>query len=193
MEPETTNAADARRQLEQRRTQAQAEQDNLALLAEVRAVLSEVNPDLKWRTPEPAVESGSLCKKPFDRVDGAGTAILTSGGAFGAISDADWPRAWAAVKAVAAKRGYGDENVLKDEPGGHQVSVYDKDGSELSVGTGVNTTATVYGACYLEDPSADGPSTTGAGAGWREAGARGVWSCPDTGSRLGRMRELDGW
>jgi hypothetical protein len=140
---------DARQQLELRRSEAQAKRDNLSLLAEVREALSRVTPSLRWRTPEPVVDSGSLCKEPFDAVDGAGTLNLTSGGALGAIPDADWPRAWEAVKEVAARRGYGDEHTLKDEPGGHQVSVYDEDGSELSVGTGVNTVATIYGACYL--------------------------------------------
>ncbi|KRE42313.1 hypothetical protein ASG74_07680 [Knoellia sp. Soil729] len=146
---DTGGNVDARQQLESRRSEAQAKRDNLSLLAEVREALSRVSPSLRWRTPEPAVESGSLCKEPFDAVDGAGTLNLTSGGALGAIPDTDWPRAWEAVKEVAAKRGYGDEHTLKDEPGGHQMSVYDKDGSELSVGTGVNTVATIYGACYL--------------------------------------------
>jgi len=147
--PESGDNVDARQQLESRRSEAEAKRDNLALLAEVREALSRVNPSLAWRTTEPAVDSGSLCKEPFDAVDGAGTLNLTSGGALGAIPDTDWPRAWEAVKEVAAKRGYGDEQTLKDEPGGHQMSVYDKDGSELSVGTGVNTVATIYGACYL--------------------------------------------
>lgn len=45
---------------------------------------------------------------------------------------------------------FGDENVLLDEPGEHQVSLYDKDGAELSVGTGVNTVATIYSGCHLK-------------------------------------------
>ena len=91
-------------------------------------------------------------RRPRGRVgvDGATTQVLQSGGAFGAVPDADWPRAWEAVKKVASARGFGDENVLKDDAGEHQVSLYDKDGTELSVGTGVNTVATVYGACHLE-------------------------------------------
>lgn len=146
----TGENVDARQQLESRRSSAEAERDNLALLREVRAALSEVAPALQWRAPEPTVESGSLCKKPFDDIDGAGTLTLTSGGALGAVPDADWPRAWAAVKEVAAARGFGDENVLKDAPGQHQASLYDEDGAELSVGTGANTVATIYGACHLE-------------------------------------------
>lgn len=148
---ESAAGEEGRQQLESRRTSAEAERDNLALLAEVRATLTEVTPALAWRTPAPAVDSGSLCRKPFDEVDGAGALNLTSGGAFGAIPDADWPRAWAAVRKVAAERGYGDEHTLKDEPGAHQVSLYDEDGAELSVGTGVNTVATIYGACHLTD------------------------------------------
>ena len=140
---------DARQQLESRRSEAEAQRDNLALLAEVREALSQVNPALRWRTPEPAVESGSACKEPFDAVDGAGTLNLTSGGALGAIHDLGRLAYRMELKEVAAKRGYGDEHTLKDEPGAHQMSVYDKDGSELSVGTGVNTVATIYGACYL--------------------------------------------
>ncbi len=146
----TGENVDARQQLESRRSSAEAERDGLALLAEVRAALSEVAPSLQWRTPAPTVESGSLCKKPFDAVDGATSLVLESGGALGSIPDADWPRAWEAVKQVAAKRGYGDEHTLKDEPGEHQMSLYDEDGAELSVGTGVNTVASIYGACHLE-------------------------------------------
>ncbi len=146
----TGENVDARQQLESRRSSAEAERDNLALLAEVREALSEVAPGLRWRDDAPTVKSGSLCKEPFDAVDGATAQVLESGGAFGPIPDADWPRAWAAVKEVAAKRGYGDEHTLKDAPGAHQVSLYDEDGSELSVGTGVNTVASIYGACYLE-------------------------------------------
>lgn len=145
-----TGDAGPRQQLEARRTSSVAEADNLALLAELRTALNDVAPGLKWRTPEPAVESGSGCKEPFSGIDGTGTRILTSGDAFGGIPEADWDRAWEAVKAVAAKRGYGDELTLLDKPGEHQMSVYDKDGSELSVGTGVNTVATIYGACYFE-------------------------------------------
>ena len=146
----TGENVDARQQLESRRSSAEAERDNLALLTEVRAALSEVAPALQWRTPAPTVESGSLCKKPFDGVEGATSQVLESGGALGSIPDADWPRAWAAVKQVAAERGYGDEHTLKDEPGEHQMSLYDEDGAELSVGTGVNTVASIYGACHLE-------------------------------------------
>lgn len=146
----TGETVDPQQQLDARRSGAEAERDNLALLTEVRVALSEVAPGLTWRTDAPVVESGSLCKKPFDGVDGATTQVLQSGGAFGAVPDADWPRAWEAVKKVASARGFGDENVLKDAAGEHQVSLYDKDGTELSVGTGVNTVATVYGACHLE-------------------------------------------
>lgn len=141
---------DARQQLESRRSASQAQQDNLAFLGEVRTALSEVTPALKWRTPAPAVESGSGCKEPFSQIEGTTSEVLTSGGAFGGIPEADWDRAWEAVKAAAAKRGYGDEHILLDKPGEHQMSLYDKDGSELSVGTGANTVASIYGACYLE-------------------------------------------
>ncbi len=141
---------DPRQQLEGRRAASVAQADNLALLAEVRTALSEVAPGLAWRTPEPVVEAGSGCKDPFGGIKGAGTLSLDSGGATGGIPEADWDRAWEAVKAVAAKRGYGDEHTLLDKPGEHQMSLYDKDGSELSVGTGTNTVASIYGACYLE-------------------------------------------
>ncbi|EAQ00277.1 hypothetical protein JNB_08899 [Janibacter sp. HTCC2649] len=141
---------DTQQQLESRRTSAQAQRDNLALLSEVRSALSEVAPALAWRSPAPTVESGSGCKEPFSQVDGATSEVLTSGGALGGIPEADWDRAWEAVKAVAAKRGYGDEHTLLDKPGEHQMSLYDEDGSELSVGTGANTVASIYGACYLE-------------------------------------------
>jgi hypothetical protein len=141
---------DARQQLESRRTSAQAQRDNLALLSEVRSALSEVAPGLAWRAPAPTVESGSGCKEPFSQVDGTTSEVLTSGGAVGGIPDADWDRAWGAVKEVATKRGYGDEHTLLDKPGEHQMSLYDQDGSELSVGTGKNTVVTIYGACYLE-------------------------------------------
>lgn len=135
--------------LEQRRRSAQARADYLALLTEVRAALSAVTPGLRWRTTEPVIDSETGCKTPFDRVPGATIALADSGGAYGGIPDADWARAWSAVKEVAAKHGFGDEHALLDRPGDHQMSVYDAEGAELSVGTGVNTVATIYGACHL--------------------------------------------
>jgi len=68
----------------------------------------------------------------------------------GGISDADWPKAWAAIQETAAKRRFGDPLVLVDKAGQHVVSLYDADGTELSVNSEVNTAMSIYGACHLK-------------------------------------------
>ncbi|PRY51624.1 putative LppA-like lipoprotein [Knoellia remsis] len=152
---------DARAELEKRRSYAEARADNLALLAEVRSAMSGAAPNLKWVKPEPEVDGESSCVEPqFANVAGASHATFDSGGAEGGISDADWPKAWAAVQQVAGQRGFGDPKVVIDKPGQHVVSLYDKDGAELSINSEVNTAVSIYGACHLKDPSVDSSSAS---------------------------------
>ncbi len=142
---------DARAQLEQRRTYAQARTDNLALLAELRTELSGNVPTLVWLTTEPEVDGESGCgEKEFRDISDASHATFDSGGAKGAISDAEWPKAWAAVQEVAGKKGFNDPNIVVDAPGHHVASLYDQDGAELSINTKVNTAMSIYGACHLK-------------------------------------------
>ena len=142
---------DERAELEQRRSYAEARADSLALLVELRSAVSEVVPSLSWLTTEPEVDGESGCGEPeFRDISDASHATFDSGGAKGAISDADWPRAWAAVQEVAAKKGFGDPNIVVDKPGHHVASIYDDDGAELSVNTKVNTAVSIYGACHLK-------------------------------------------
>lgn len=142
---------DARAQLEGRRTYAQARADNLALLGELRTAVSQAAPSLVWLTAAPEVDGESGCIEPqFDKISDASHATFDSGGARGAISDAEWTKAWAAVQDVAGKKGFKDPNVLTDKPGHHVVSLYDADGAELSINSKVNTTMSIYGACHLK-------------------------------------------
>lgn len=142
---------DARAQLEQRRTYAQARADNLELLTELRAELSGEVPTLAWLTTEPEVDGESGCgEKEFRDISGASHATFDSGGAKGTISDAAWPKAWAAVQEVAGKKGFGKPHIVVDEPGHHVASLYDADGAELSINSKVNTAMSIYGACHLK-------------------------------------------
>ena len=142
---------DARAELEKRRTFAEAEADSLSLLAEVRTALSGVVPQLEWLTPEPALDTESGCGEPqFESISDASSATFNGGGAKGGIDDADWPKAWAAVQAVAGKQGFGKPHVVVDQPGHHVASLYDADGAELSINTKVNTDVSIYGACHLK-------------------------------------------
>lgn len=145
------SSVDAHAQLEGRRSFEVAKADNLALLAELRTALSGAVPTLAWITTDPEVDGESGCSEPeFADVSGASHATFDSGGAMGGISDADWPKAWATVQAVAAKRGFGDPKVLVDKSGQHVVSLYDDDGTELSINSEVNTAMSIYGACHLK-------------------------------------------
>lgn len=144
-------SADARQQLEERATSAQAETESLGLLSEVRTTLSGASPRLKWLTPEPALDTESGCGEPqFEPISDASSATFTGGGAQGGISDAEWPKAWEAVQAVAGKKGFGKPHVVVDQPGHHVASLYDADGAELSINSKVNTDVSIYGACHLK-------------------------------------------
>ena len=143
-------SVDARAPLEKRRSYAEARDDSLALLTELRTTMSGVVPGLQWLTPKPEVDGESGCAEPeFEGVEGASHATFDSGGAKGAISDGEWPAVWTAVQEVAGRQGFARPKVLKDEPGHHVVSLYDDDGAELSINTKVNTAMSIYGACHL--------------------------------------------
>jgi len=141
---------DGRSELEGRARYAEALAADLALLDELRVVLSAKAPGLSWKLPKSKLETETSCGEPeFEDLDGS-VALLTAGGAKGAITDEEWPAAYKAFLDVAGRRGFGDPNVLADQPGKHVISIYDKEGAELSLGTEVGTTLSFYGACHLK-------------------------------------------
>lgn len=143
---------DARAQLEQRPTFEEAEAGYLALLRELRRVLDERAPGLRWLEPEPSRSDLGGCGAPFDRVDGAASGIYTAGDAAeGAVEDARWQATLDALLVPLRDRGFDQVTVLQDEPGAHEVSVGDpRTGARVVVGTKVGTVLTLYGGCFLE-------------------------------------------
>lgn len=143
---------DGRSELEGRARYAEALAADLALLDELRVALSAKAPGLSWRLPKSNLETETSCgETEFEGLGAeASRALLTAGGARGAITDEEWPAAYKAFLEVAGKRGFGDPNVLADQPGKHVVSIYDKEGAEVSLGTEIGTSLSFYGACHLK-------------------------------------------
>lgn len=142
----TSQAAET---LAQRPTFEAAEQDYLNLLRESRAAIASTSPQVTF-SGEPVRANETLCKAPFDQVEGRRSGLYRiEGEGQGAITDAQWPTALAAVAAVATKHGFGAPQAIKDEPGDHVVAFYGPYDEELSFGTKVNTILGLYGACFL--------------------------------------------
>ena len=133
-----------------------AEQQYLAMLGDMRTALSAQVSTLTWLTDAPSRDGLAGCKKPFDTVTGAQSAIFTSGSARGAIPDAQWPAALSAVTEIASSHGFARVVTVVDEPGNHVVSIYDDAAAEVSFGTQANTVLDVYGACFLTQGSDPG-------------------------------------
>lgn len=152
-DPSSTSTAKATDELRSRPSYDEAGRGYQQLLTRVRAALAEVAPGVAWDTATPARGSETLCRAPFDDVEGARAANYATGGG-GAIPDEDWPRAVRAVQEVVAPEGYGEPEVQADEPGRHAVSFYGPYREELLLTGQRSTSVTVLGGCFL----GDGPS-----------------------------------
>lgn len=141
---------DPREQLAQRPSFEEAEKGYLALLTDLRSIVDEQQPGLRWNEAEPVRSDRGGCGQPFDRVDGAKNGNYTFDGAEGAVEDANWQRTLDAMKAPLAAQGFTELQVLQDEPGAHEVSVGDPaTGARVVFGTKTGTILTLYGGCFL--------------------------------------------
>lgn len=138
---------------------AEAEKRYLELLAKAAVAISAVSPNLRWNG-HPVQDKTAACGFR-DTPMGMGqdsTYVLSDGkyfGAKGAISDADWPSAVAALEKVAAPYGFGAAYTIFGAPGDHTAALYGPYDEHLSFGTRMNTILTIYGACFLTSkPSA---------------------------------------
>jgi len=65
------------------------------------------------------------------------------------ISDDLWPQAFQVVQEVSAQQGFANPQVLKDQPGDHDIVLSDAKGARLSFGTAVNSVLSITTGCHL--------------------------------------------
>jgi hypothetical protein len=134
-----------------------AQDGYLRMLTDMRTALSAQVATLAWIDDAPSRDGLAGCKKPFDAVSGAQSAVFTSGSARGAIPDTDWPSALSAVTQIAACHGFTKVVTVVDKPGNHVMSIYDDYAAEVMFGTEVNTVLDVFGACFIAEAAISGP------------------------------------
>jgi hypothetical protein len=144
-------------QLRTRPTFETAQDGYLRMLTDMRTALSAQVATLAWSDDAPSREDTALCREPFTKVQGATSAIYTSGDATGAVPDADWPQALSAVAEIAKDHGFTRVVTVVDKPGKHVVSIYDDYAAEVMFGTEVNTGLGVFGACFIAEAATSGP------------------------------------
>lgn len=125
--------------------------DYITMLDEMRTELSRLVPTLEWDTAGSAQEGSALCREPFTDIEPALVGGFTSGSATGSIPDQTWPAALKTLTEIAARYGFTDVVVIVDKPGHHVVSFYDEYVAEVQLGTKLDTTLDVYGACFIAE------------------------------------------
>lgn len=142
-----------RQRLRHRRRRRQRRGRHIRYRSRPRGRGAALAPGVAWDTATPSRGSETLCRAPFDDVDGARSATYATGGG-GAIPDEDGPRAVQAVRDVVEPESFGKYAVQEDRPGKHAVSFYGRDGDELLVTGERSTTLTTLGGCFLQDGAA---------------------------------------
>ncbi|WP_409184909.1 LppA family lipoprotein [Amycolatopsis sp. VS8301801F10] len=124
------------------------------MYAKIRAKVTKIVPSLKWTSANPMTSAS--CGNDFAAVnadlrrDDAEVKSLASWVAQGKVPDPQWDSVQAAVSDIL--RGYGFDSgptVVKNQPSDHYVTYRAPDGSEVTFGSSVNTSATVRTGCHL--------------------------------------------
>jgi hypothetical protein len=93
-------------------------------------------------------ESEGNCEAPFEQTDGK-RLFLPDEVASGNVSEADWSAILATAKEAAAKLGATDVQVMKDQPGNHDVWFQGPTGAFVKVAYHGNFVVSGYTGCRL--------------------------------------------
>ncbi|WP_343598784.1 LppA family lipoprotein [Mycobacterium sp.] len=125
-----------------------------ATKAQVQAAMNEITtgaskliPSITWETPSEG--SGLGCQRPYEQTDGKGYFLPDEVAENVAVSEQDWAKIVQTAKEAAAKLDATDTQVMKDEPGHHDVGFYGPTGIFIKVGYAGNLVVSGYTGCRL--------------------------------------------
>lgn len=124
-------------------TQAQVQ----AAMTEITSAASQLIPSIVWETPHEG--SGIGCERPYEQTGGRGYFLPIRAANHVAVSEQDWAAILAAAKNAAARLGATDSQVMRNEPGDHDVRFYGPAGISIGIGFQNSLVVTGYTGCRL--------------------------------------------
>ncbi|ORW02542.1 LppA family lipoprotein [Mycobacterium kyorinense] len=125
-------------------TQAQVQ----AAIDQIKAAASQLIPSIIWETPSEG-SSENCQRRPYDQADAQGYFLPHAVAVGVPVSEQQWTKIQEAAKESAAKLDATEVQVMKDQPGNHDVGYYGPTGLFIKVSYGGNLVVSGYTGCRL--------------------------------------------
>lgn len=118
-----------------------------AAMNEITAAASTLIPAITWETLDEG--SGDNCERPYEQTDGKRYFLPDAVAENVPVSEQDWAKIQEAAKEAAAKLDATEVQVMKDQPGNHDVRFYGPTGISIGIGYRGNLVVSGYIGCRL--------------------------------------------
>jgi hypothetical protein len=116
-------------------------------ITQITTAASQLNPAITWQAPQDG--SGLGCERPYEQTDGKAYFLPDAVAANVDVSEANWAKIQDAAKDAAAKLDATEIQVMKDQPGNHDVGFYGPTGLFIKVGYRGNLVVSGFTGCRL--------------------------------------------
>jgi hypothetical protein len=116
-------------------------------ISRITATASQLIPTITWETPHEG--SGDNCERPYEKTDGKRYFLPDAVATNVVVSEPIWAKIQEAAKGVAAQLEATEMQVMKNEPGNHDVGFYGPTGLFIKVGYRGNLVVSGYTGCRL--------------------------------------------
>lgn len=118
-----------------------------AAMNEITTATSKLIPSIIWETPDEG--STGNCERPYEQTDGQRYFLPDKIAVRVPVSEQQWAKIEETAKAAAAKLDATEVQVMKDQPGNHDVGFYGPTGIFIKVGYRGNLVVSGYTGCRL--------------------------------------------
>ncbi|MCV7122283.1 LppA family lipoprotein [Mycobacterium lacus] len=118
-----------------------------AAMDEITAAASKLIPSIVWETPHEG--STGNCQQPYEQTDGKRYFLPDEVAVRVPVSESDWAKIVEAAKEAAAKLDATDVQVIKNQPGDHDVWFSGPTGIFIKIGYRGNLVVSGYTGCRL--------------------------------------------
>jgi hypothetical protein len=118
-----------------------------AAINQITAATSQLIPSITWVTRQDG--SGDNCQRPYEQTDGKRYFLPDALAAGVQVSEQQWEHIEQAAKDAAAKLNATEVQVMKNQPGNHDVGFYGPTGIFIKVGYRGNLVVSGYTGCRL--------------------------------------------
>jgi Lipoprotein confined to pathogenic Mycobacterium len=118
-----------------------------AAITQITAAAKELIPSITWQTPQEGTRD--YCERPYDQTDGQRYFLPNEVAANVDMSESNWAKIQLAAKDAAAALQATEVQVMKNQPGNHDVGFYGPTGLFIKVSYGGNLVVAGYTGCRL--------------------------------------------